>query len=191
VSICRRDHGGAIFLRQLVEADINTRYVTWFTDPLFTRFLEAQNISRDDAIAHLENGRQTGGYEIYAICQKTDGQHIGNLKLGPIHRGHSTSDLITVIGDRSAWGKGYARESIKIAIDIAFNELNIRKLSASIDSLNIGSIKAYTAAGFEIESILRDQFSFYDGKTTQLSDKVYVAAFNPNFRPPTEGSDRR
>ena len=54
---------------------------------------------------------------------------------------------------------------------------NIRKLSASIDSRNTGSIKAYTAAGFDIETSLKDQFMHENGP----SDKVYMACFNPNL----------
>ena len=95
---------------------------------------------------------------MYAICAAEDGRHIGNLKLGPINWNHMISDMSTVIGDRSAWGQGRARNAIRLGIRIAFDELKIRKLSASIDADNIGSIKAYTGAGFHIEASLKDQF---------------------------------
>lgn len=174
---------GRIYLRPLVEGDFGERYVSWFRDPIVTRFLDARNISRQDAIDHLRQGGDGKLWRIYAICETAGGRHIGNLKLGPVHWRYMISDMVTVIGERDAWGKGHARAAIGVGIDIAFRELNLRKLSASIDSLNVGSIRAYTAAGFHVETALKDQFmDLTEGKAV-LSDKVYVACFNSKFDP--------
>ncbi len=174
----RRDLGGPVYLRHLHEDDIDPRYVAWFADPEVTRFLDARNITREESIAYLRAGRTSGRYFMHAICRADDERHIGNLKIGPIHPRHRTSDLVTVIGDRASWGRGFAREAIRIGVQIAFGEHNIRKMSASIDSANIASLKAYQAAGFFIEATLQDQFIFYDGTT----DKVFVSCFNPDYR---------
>ena len=182
----RHDLGGPVYLRALAENDIDGRYVAWFADPEVTKFLEARDISRQDAIANLRHGNRSRLFFMHAICLAEDDRHIGNLKIGPIDRKHMTSDMVTVIGDRTAWGKGYAREAIHVGIKLAFEEHNIRKLSASIDSANVGSIKAYSAAGFEIETRLKDQFML-DGA---LTDKVYVACFNSEFRPDRKKSTR-
>ena len=174
---------GQVVLRPLTETDFTARYLAWFADPEVTRFLDARNISRADAIGHLRHGIETNTYRMYAICEATTNLHVGNLKIGPMHHRHMTSDLITVIGDRAVWGRGFARAAIRQGIDIAFRGLNVRKLSASIDSRNMGSIKAYTAAGFVIETSLKDHFveTSPDGEVV-FSDKVYVASFNPNFK---------
>lgn len=172
---------GRTVLRPLTAEDFTERYLAWFRDPEVTRFLDARNITREEAIEHLEAGRKSDRWYLYAICRAGDGCHIGNLKIGPIHWRHRISDLVTVIGEREAWGHGHARAAIRAGIDIAFDELGIRKLSISIDSRNIGSIKAYTAAGFEIETALKDQFMDASSGTPVLSDKVYLACFNPGF----------
>ena len=170
-----------IVLRALLEADFTERYLGWFRDPEVTRFLDARDITHADALDHLEAGKAGNRWFLYAICLGEDARHIGNLKIGPIHWRHRVSDLVTVIGDRDAWGKGYAKEAIRAGIRIAFEELNLRKLSASIDSLNVRSIRAYQAAGFEMEAALPCQFlSISDGKAV-LSDKIFVAAFNSEF----------
>src|SRR5262249_29630992 len=49
-----------IQLRLLEEDDITERYVAWFRDPEVTRYLDARDISREDALAHLRQGRETG-----------------------------------------------------------------------------------------------------------------------------------
>jgi RimJ/RimL family protein N-acetyltransferase len=173
-----------VYLRPLTEDDFTETYVAWFRDPEVTRFLDARNISRADAIDHLRRGQVDNTWFLYAICLREDARHVGNLKIGPVHRRHLTSDMVTVIGDRSVWGRGCARQALKLGIDIAFKEMNLRKLSASIDSLNTRSIKAYTAAGFRIETALKDQFMDTTSSPPRLSDKVYVACFNPGYKLP-------
>ena len=169
-----RPGDGPVFLRPLTEADFTARYLAWFADPEVTRFLDARNISRADAIGHLRRGIETDSFRIYAICEAGTDLHVGNLKIGPMHHRHKTSDMITVIGERAAWGRGFARAAIRQGIDIAFRQL---------DSRNTGSIKAYTAAGFVVETSLKDHFieTAPDGDVV-FSDKVYVACFNPRYK---------
>ncbi len=165
-----------VYLRPLVEDDFGDRYLSWFRDREITRFLFARNITREDAVKHLRDGKETENWYMYAICEVAGGRHIGNIKIGPIDKRNQVSDLITIIGERDVWGKGYAREAIRLAMDIAFKQLGIRKLSASIDLHNVGSVKAYIAAGFFVEASLKDQYR--DEATGELSDKVFVSCFN-------------
>lgn len=109
---------------------------------------------------------------MYAICLKEDGRHIGNLKIGPIEWKHGTSDLVTVIGDREQWGKGFATEAIKLGNKIAFEKYNIRKLSGGMYASNVPSIKAYTNAGWIIEGRLFNHY-VHSGK---FEDRVIVSA---------------
>lgn len=183
MSALTSSRAASVFLRPLEESDIGERYLGWFRDPEVTRFLEARNIEREDALGHLRDGRTSGRWHMYAICRSNDDRHIGNLKIGPIHPRHRTSDLVTVIGERDAWGKGLAREAIGLGIRLAFDKHGVRKLSASIDALNAGSLRAYTSAGFVIEATLPDQFMNIANDEAMLSDKVYVACFNPDFQP--------
>jgi ribosomal-protein-alanine N-acetyltransferase len=171
-----------VFLRPMVESDFTEAYISWFRDPLVTRFLSARNISIKDSLDHWQRGLRDNVWHMFAICAAEDGRHIGNLKLGPIHWGHMVSDMSTVIGDRSTWGQGRAREAIWLGIRVAFDELKIRKLSASIDAHNVGSIKAYVGAGYHIEATLKDQFMDVAQSPPRLSDRIYVACFNPSFR---------
>ena len=167
----------AVTLRPLEESDIDERYVAWFRDPDVTRFLEARDISREDALDYLREGRRTGRYRQLAIC--ADGTHVGNVKIGPIQARHGVSDLVTVIGSRAHWGRGIASAAIRLAARTAFDGMGLRKLSASIDSLNVGSLAAYTRAGFAVEGRLPRQFVHRaaDGAIT-YSDKIHVGLFN-------------
>ena len=170
---------GSIFLRPLAEADITERYLSWFRDDVTTLYLEARNITADDALDYLRTGQRTRQRFMYAVCEGEHGRHIGNLKIGDIDWKSSLSDLVTVIGDRSYWGRGIATKAIKLGSRSAFEHLDIHKLNGGMYADNIGSIKAYTRAGWVIEAVLLGQNQVKDGR----SDRVVVSCFNPKYFP--------
>lgn len=171
--------GRQVMLRDLRHDDITPRYLSWFQDQTVTQFLSARNLSRDDVLAYIDEGRRTGSYHMMALCDLATGLHIGNVKIGPIDRSNGCSDLVTVIGDRQFWGKGLATEAIALASGIAFSRFGIRKLCGSIIGNNIGSVKSYTRGGWHVECVRKDQY-LVDGV---LQDEIFVGCFNPATQP--------
>ena len=96
-------------------------------------------------------------------------------------RKYGLSDLVTVIGDREYWGKNIASLAIKKAIKIGFKCAKIRKFSASIDSLNKGSIKAYIKGGFIKEGVIPKYFLNTKNSQVILSDKIFVGLNNKDY----------
>ena len=169
-----------VFLRELTKEDVTENYLTGFQNENVTAFLEVdgKSLSVEDVIDYMEAGRNSGKYFMYAVCTN-EGKHIGNLKVGPINHKNMTSDLVTVIWDEDYWGKGLATESIKLGNKLAFEKYNIRKLTGGMYSSNIGSVKAYTKAGWIIEATLQNHY-MVNGK---LEDRIIVSCFNPPFFP--------
>lgn len=169
-----------VFLRPLTKDDVTENYLSWFNDETVTKFLEVSggSLTKQIVIDYIQNGIDTKSYYMYAICLVENKKHIGNLKIGPIDYRHNFSDFITVIGDRTQWGKGLATEAIKLGINLAFDKYKIRMLSAGISSDNIGSIKAYTNAGFIIAGILKNHYFF----NNKYQDRVMVSCFNPYYK---------
>jgi [ribosomal protein S5]-alanine N-acetyltransferase len=167
--------GSYVFLRELLHEDITEEYLSWFRDRDVTRFLESSNLTLKEVLDHLDYGRETRTYLVHAICLLENDLHVGNIKIGPIDRKHMVSDLVTVIGNKNYWGRGIATEAIKLATNIAFEDLNMRKMSASIYSDNIASVKCYLRAGWVKECSLKGQYILHD----KTMDKIMVACFNP------------
>lgn len=168
-----------VSLRLMTEDDITEEYVSWFRDAIVTEYLDSQGFSVEDAREYLRQGAETRAYFMYAVIDEESGQHIGNVKLGPISWMHGTSDLVTVIGRREFWGKGLATEAIRAGNQIAFKDYAIRKLSGGIADGNEGSVKAYTRAGWVIEARLKGHHMI-DGTAR---DRIVVSCFNPDFFP--------
>ena len=170
-----------IYIRLLSKNDITERYLSWFQDDLVTKFLDARNLSKKEVLNYIKNGQETRSYYIYAICLRHNHLHVGNIKIGPIKRKDGISDLVTVVGDNSYWGKGIARLAIMHAVNIGFNQGGIRKFSASINSLNSASVKAYTGAGLKVEATIKNYFYNKIENKIIISDKVFVGCENKNY----------
>ncbi len=67
-----------------------------------------------------------------------------------------TAEFAIFIGEEHATGKGYAKEATLKAIDFAFNDLNLHRLSLKVQENNINAVKLYEKCAFKREGILRE-----------------------------------
>jgi RimJ/RimL family protein N-acetyltransferase len=142
-----------LYYRLLTVDDVSEAYVTWLNDPEVTYFLELARDKQDKASIHafIESLQKKNNEFLFGIFLKENGLHIGNIKLGPIHPYHRVADLGFLIGERSAWGKGYASEAIAAISRHAFSHLNVNKIHAGLYTSNVGSARALEKAGFQKE----------------------------------------
>jgi RimJ/RimL family protein N-acetyltransferase len=68
-----------------------------------------------------------------------------------------------VIGEKGAWGKGYATEAMRLRTRYAFRELNLHKLMTEVDAENDASRKALERNGYRTVGVRREQ-TFREGK---------------------------
>jgi len=171
------DDKGQIYLRQLTRDDVTDTYLSWFRDAKVTEYLEARDLSRAEVIDYIIGGRESGLHVMFGIIAKNSDRHIGNVKIGPINWRHGTSGLVTFIGERDYWARGIAREAVRIGIRLAFEVYGLRKLSDGVIEGNEGSVRAYCAAGFELEGRLKGHY-LLDGEER---DRIIISCFNPEF----------
>lgn len=158
--------GRSIFLRSLDDSDVTQRYLEWFGDSDVTKFLELQIVPEDldDLKRFVAECNDDPSVELFGIFLRDSRLHIGNVKLGPRSFLHRSSALGILIGDKSCWNRGLASEAIALASDWAFGSLFCEKLTAGCISDNLGSIKAFRKASFEIEGIQRQQVKRRDSE---------------------------
>lgn len=72
--------------------------------------------------------------------------------MGPIDRNHNTAEIGIMIGDQDAWGQGIGTAAVQLVMDIAREDLSLRRITAGCYKSNVGSWKAFTKAGFVIEA---------------------------------------
>lgn len=152
-------------LFMLRESDVSEEYVAWLNNPKTNRFLESRFVqhsvhtTRAFVRAALES---TDTLMLGMRSPSAGGQHVGNIKLGPIDTRHGLGEVGLLIGAPTAWGRGFGRTSISVLCDIAARQLGLRKLTAGCYASNIGSQKAFAAAGFTLEGRREKHFMLDD-----------------------------
>lgn len=167
--------GTNLFLRSLEESDATERYLSWLNDYEVMKYTESRFFPHTlDSIKNYIKSANNNNNITFAIIDSKTEKHIGNIKIGNINWIHRYADIGLIIGEKEYWGKGIAKEAIKIVINYSFYILNIRKIIAGIYSENIGSIKAFERNGF-IKSHIEKKKCFFEGN---YIDVIVYEKFN-------------
>ena len=165
-----------IELKNLNPGDEFSEYLSWMNNDFITQYLEVRfekpkNIESLKKFVELTNESENS--ILFGIFLKKNNIHIGNIKLD-INLFHNRGEIGLLIGNRSYWGKGFASKAINLISDYAFNNIKLKKLTAGCYENNVGSIKAFLNAGFDIEANLKSHWSFKN----ERQRGVLLAKFN-------------
>ena len=146
-------------IRPIRLSDATQHYVDWLNDKDVNKYLESRfsPATLSSVHAYVRDAMKEPDTYFFAILDSKSGQHIGNIKLGPINRHHLFAEIGFLIGDKIFWGKGCGSEAIQLVEQLAFGELGIHKLTAGAYANNIGSIKVLEKCGFIREGLLKSQ----------------------------------
>jgi diamine N-acetyltransferase len=116
------------------------------------------------------------------VCARAvvaDGEHVGNVVLDMIDRRASKARLHIYLGEEAARGRGVGRSAVKLALDVAFDELAIDKVWLTVHARNARAIAAYQAVGFVTEGVHREEFVLGDERI----DEIYMGILRRERRP--------
>ncbi|MFT6899912.1 MAG: ribosomal-protein-alanine N-acetyltransferase [Colwellia sp.] len=164
----KNKHNSDVFLQYISLNDVNSTYVNWLNDPQVNQYLETrfQQQTLSSVTCFVADILANNSDHLFTIRSHLNG-HIGNIKIGGINKHHGVGYISLFIGDKTVWGKGYAKQAIQLVSDYAFNTLQLRKLSARAYQPNIGSTKAFLSAGYKHDGIFKDHFVLH-GKSCDL-----------------------
>jgi CMP-N,N'-diacetyllegionaminic acid synthase len=112
---------------------------------------------------YVINVKASDNAYFFALYLKKDNEFIGTVKLGSIDWQTRTADVGILIGEKSCWGKGVAKDAIYTASEYAFRELGMRKVTGGCLSTNIAMYRCFERLGFKREAVLRKKVPFRDG----------------------------
>lgn len=144
----------------LEPAHVNQAYVAWLNDPIVNRYLESRFTTHtpESTRAFVKTCLEDVSTLFLGIRSREHDAHVGNIKLGPINDIHGVGEVGILVGEKGAWGKGIASAAITMLAEIAREELRLRKITAGCYASNVGSMKAFLRAGFEIEGERKAQY---------------------------------
>lgn len=131
--------------------------LTWLNDPEITATLKLNlGISRRQEelfFERAESERDTGFH--WAILDDAE-RHIGFIGLHEISWRNRWATGGLVLGERSAWGRGYASDAVRVRTKFAFGELNLHRIEGH--TMNPAMKRVYEKCGYRHEGIARSKF---------------------------------
>ena len=137
--------------------DITQKYVNWMNDKSVHPF-SVQRFKKHtakDIKKYVNEINKSNNIFLYGIFvrEKKILNHVGNIKLGPIHKFYRTSHISYFIGEKKYLNKGITTLAIKKIIKIAKNK-KVKKLKAGMVQINYESVRVVKKNGFKKEATL-------------------------------------
>jgi len=137
----------------------------WFGDVGYLR-LQDTNLalpkSQAQIAADLELAKSSNTI-VFAIRTVGDGALIGTVGFFEIEWANQVAWLGMGIGERNTWDQGYGTEALHLALQYAFDELNLHRITLTVIAYNERAIAMYEKAGFHREGVFRE-FGQRDGR---------------------------
>lgn len=113
--------------------------------------------------AWFESVQQRADTVIFAIRLAEDDRLIGSCQLHGISHVHRAAELQIRIGTPALRGKGHGTDAVRLLLDFAFRDLNLRRVYLHVFCDNAAAVRVYEKAGFVREGLLRGA-AYVDGK---------------------------
>jgi len=143
-----------LILRRFGISDLQDLY-DYLSDPDVVEYEPYKTMTMIEVKSDLEYRISTD--EMIAVELKSNQKVIGNIYLG---KRDFESLEIGFVFNKDYWGKGYAKESCKKLMELAFSS-GIHRMYAECDPQNISSWKLLETLGFRREAYLRKNVYFW------------------------------
>lgn len=133
----------------------------WLNDPDVTAALEFHfGFTRRQEEAFFDRAELPGEHEFnWAVLNESE-EHIGFIGLRDIHWTNRCALGGLMIGDRSAWGRGYATDAAQVRIRFAFLKLGLHRIDGH--TINPAMRRVYEKCGYRHEGTARSRI-YRDG----------------------------
>ena len=126
----------------------------------------------------LENpgdGQATDDIQLAIIT--LDNQLVGGIDVQSTDRRNGTFSIGIGLAERSAWGKGYAKESMLLVLRTMFHERRYQKCNIGVYAFNTRALALYHRLGFQEEGRLRRNY-FTNG---EYHDEILLGLTREEF----------
>lgn len=146
--------GSKIHLRPLAFEDLPAM-VRWNNDPEVEYYVDSDLPKTLPACqAWFSANVPSRDYRVYAI-EDTQGNILGDLELDHISWRNGEAELRIRIGDKANWNRGYGTDAIRTLLDMAFDEIGLRRIYLKVYRFNRRAIRCYEKNGFRKIGLLR------------------------------------
>lgn len=164
-----------LYYKALSLENCTNEYVAWLNDEEVNFYLETGGDYTIEKLRQFLTDIESNKEILFwAIYIKDTNKHIGNIKIDPISERHNRGEYGIMLGEKSEWGKGYAREATDAIVNYCFEEKKLHKITLGVVEDNANAVELYKKAGFVVEGRYVDH-GIYGGKFCNV---LRMAIFN-------------
>lgn len=161
--------GPTIRLTAITPDDIPT-LARWYQDGLFMRLFDAE-VARPKTAKEVEEyvtGQQKAPNAFVFAARPLDSDFmIAYVELDGINWAQRVGWISIAIGDSARRNQGYGTEAMRLLLQFAFDEVNLRRVQLTVFSYNPAAMSLYEKLGFRHEGTFRE-FLERDGRTYDM-----------------------
>ncbi|MBM3470915.1 MAG: GNAT family N-acetyltransferase [Armatimonadetes bacterium] len=152
----------------------------WMNDPEVTRYLNlSTGVTPGMEEEWIQRVQKRDNDFTWAIHDERN-RHIGFTGLHGIDWRQRRATSGIVIGDKDAWGQGYATDVLRVRTKFAFETLNLHRVESEALADNRASQQALEKAGYKREGVFRKRIwaegRWHDTIRYAILDEDYFAA---------------
>ncbi|GGF25275.1 aminoglycoside N(6')-acetyltransferase [Halobacillus andaensis] len=118
-------------------------------------------LSDDQLDKYIKEANQVNGsLLIFKAVEESSNRPIGHIGLKNIDYYNRSARVGKVLVSKEARGRGIGLIMMEEILKIAFDELNLNKVTLGVFDFNKPAIQTYKKAGFQIDGLLRDHRRF-------------------------------
>jgi RimJ/RimL family protein N-acetyltransferase len=142
---------------------LTERYVGWLNDPDVVRYSEQRHRSHsiESCSSYIDSMRASGGLFLSIETAHGEQPHIGNISVA-IDAPNRAADLSIMIGDKGAWGRGYATMAWNAVMRYLLYEAGLRRVTAGTMEVNQPMIRLIKRSGMHIDCVRPRHFLWED-----------------------------
>lgn len=153
--------------------------IRWMNDPEVTLHLNlTAGVTPGMEEEWIQKVQKRDTEYVWAIHDEHN-RHIGFTGLHAIDWKNRRATSGLVLGDREAWGRGYATDAMRVRTKFAFETLNLHRVESEALAENVASQKALEKVGYKREGVLRQRIwnegRWHDAIRYAILDQDYFA----------------
>ncbi len=172
--------GDKVRLRPLTREDL-PHFVRWLSDPEVTQYLASPIRFRPPSLGDEEEWFSESAGRLDLQVWAIEAEHktlIGDVGLTKLDLSDNSVEIGILIGDKTAWDRGYGTDTIRTLLRHAFQNLHIHRVQLRVAEENRRGIRCYEKCGFVLEGILRQDRQLADDR---YGNSLIMSVLRPEF----------
>ena len=146
----------SIYIREITKNDTEN-ILRWRNSPSVSEnFIYRTPLTKEDHENWLSTKVFSGKVAQFIIEEKENNRPMGSVYLRDIDPIHKKAEFGIFIGEEAARGKGYGTQATLLALEQAFEKLDLNKVYLRVFAKNKRAVNCYRKAGFTEEGLFRE-----------------------------------